>query len=198
MLGGLCIHVVTRGNARATVFHSDVDYGSMTRLMVDAQAIVRVELLAWCLMPNHMHLVIRPARNGDLSRWMHWLLTTHVQEHRVRHRTTGHIWQGRYKAFPIQTDTHFLTVLRYVERNPVRAGLTRRAIEWKWSSVRERPSAGMPRTLLTPSPVPLPSPWLDWVDTPLTDAELLAVRACVKRGRPPGVLSKKGTVPFSV
>jgi putative transposase len=186
LLGGHCVHVVTRGNARATVFHADADYAGMTRLMVDAQAVVRVELLAWCLMPNHVHMVIRPAGDGDLGQWMHWLLTTHGQEHRVRHRTTGHIWQGRYKAFPIQTDRHLVTVLRYVERNPVRAGLVPHSIDWKWSSARERPHAGMPRSLLASSPVPLPSPWLDWVDTPLTDAELLAIRACVKRGRPLG------------
>jgi putative transposase len=177
---------VTRGNARATVFHSDADYASMTRLMMDAQAVVRVEVLAWCLMPNHMHIVIRPVGDGDLARWMHWLLTTHVQQHRVRHRTTGRIWQGRYKAFPIQTDRHLLTVLRYVERNPVRAGLAPHAIEWTWSSARERRHAGMPRSLLAGSPVPLPSPWLDWVDAPLTDAELEAIRDCVRRDRPLG------------
>jgi REP-associated tyrosine transposase len=189
MPGGLCVHVVTRGNARATVFHTDADYASVTRLMMDAQAQVRVELLAWCLMPNHMHLVIRPAGDGDLARWMHWLLTSYVQLHRVRHRTTGRIWQGRYKAFPIQTDEHLLTVLRYVERNPVRAGLAPHAVAWKWSSARQRPHAGTPRSLLACSPVPLPSPWLEWVDTPLTDAELEAIRACAKRDRPLGDLS---------
>jgi putative transposase len=168
------------------VFHSDADYASMTRLMKDAQAAVRVEVLAWCLMPNHMHIVIRPFGDGDLARWMHWLLTTHVQQHRVRHKTTGRIWQGRYKAFPIQTDRHLLTVLRYVERNPVRAGLAPHAIDWKWSSSRERRRAGEPRSLLAGSPVPLPSPWLDWVDTPLTDTELNAIRDCVRRDRPLG------------
>jgi putative transposase len=154
--------------------------------MMDAQAVVRIELLAWCLMPNHMHLVVRPAGDGDLARWMHWLLTTHVQLHRVRHRTTGRIWQGRYKAFPIQADRHLLAVLRYVERNPVRAGLAPHAIDWKWSSAHERRRAGTPRSLLAVSPIPLPSPWLDWVDTPLTEAELDAIRACVTRGRPLG------------
>jgi len=186
MPGGFCVHAVTRGNGRARVFHSDADYASMTQLMMDAQAHVHVDVLAWCLMPNHVHLVIRPAGDGDLARWMHWLLTTHVQLHRVRHRTTGRIWQGRYKAFPVQTDRQLLTVLRYVERNPVRAGLASHSIDWKWSSARERRCAGAPRSLLASSPVPLPSPWLEWVDTPLTDAELTAVRACMKRDRPLG------------
>jgi len=186
MPGGLCVHVVTRGNARATVFHSDDDYAIFMQLVSAAQGRVRLELLAWCLMPNHLHLVMRPLADGDLARFMHWLLTTHVQRHRVRHGTTGRVWQGRYKAFPIQADAHFLTVLRYVERNPVRAGLVDCALEWRWSSARERQAASGEHGLLAPSPVPLPSPWLDWVDKPLTGAELANVRTSIRRDRPLG------------
>ena len=162
------------------------DYANFMQLMRDAQDRVRIEILAWCLMPNHVHLVIRPSADGDLARWMHWLLTTHVQRHRVRHKTTGRIWQGRYKAFPIQADRHLLTVLRYVERNPVRAALVPSAIDWNWSSARERSSSVVPHALLAPSPVPLPSPWLGWVDLPLTNAELASIRRCAKRDRPLG------------
>ncbi len=184
--GGLCVHVVTRGNARATVFHSDADYANLMRLMRDAQERVSLELFAWCLMPNHIHFVMRPSADGDLAKWMHWLLTTYVQRHRVRHKTTGRIWQGRYKAFPVQADTHLLTVLRYVERNPVRAGLALHAVDWGWSSARERASSGASHALLASSPVPLPARWLDWVDTPLTSPELAGIRRCVKRDRPLG------------
>jgi len=186
MPGGLCVHVVTRGNARATVFHTDADYAILMQLMKDAQERLRIEILAWCLMPNHVHLVLRPSADGDLARWMHWILTTHVQRHRVRHETSGRVWQGRYKAFPIQADAHLLTVLRYVERNPVRAGLVPSAVDWPWSSVRERRSLAEESGLLAASPVPLPSPWLDWVDTPLTGAELLDVRTSMRRDRPLG------------
>jgi len=184
--GGVCAHLVTRGNARSTVFHTEPDYEDFIHLMKAAQERVPIELLAWCLMPNHVHLVVRPRENGDLARWMHWLLTSHVQRHRVRYDTTGRIWQGRYKAFHVQADRYLMTVLRYVERNPVRAGLVRHAVEWNWSSARERCSDSAPHGLLAPSPVPLPSPWLDWVDAPLTEAELAAIRACVKRDRPLG------------
>ena len=186
MPGGLCVHVVTRGNARATVFHSDDDYAIFMQLLSAAQGRVRLELVAWCLKPNHLHLVMRPLADGDLARFMHWLLTTHVQRHRVRHGTTGRVWQGRYKAFPIQADAHFLTVLRYVERNPVRAGLVDCALEWRWSSVRERQTAAGEHGLLAPSPVPLPSPWRDWVDKPLTGAEIANVRTSIRRDRPLG------------
>jgi len=186
MPGGLCVHVVTRGNARATVFHSADDYASFMALVSAARDRVPIELLAWCLMPNHVHLVLRPRNDGDLSRFMHWLLTTHVQRHRIRHGTTGRVWQGRYRAFPIQADAHLLTVLRYVERNPVRAGLVGRALGWHWSSVHERQSPAGERGPLAPSPVPLPSPWTDWVDKPLTGAELAGVRMSIRRNRPLG------------
>lgn len=184
--GGLCAHVVTRGNARAIVFHSDDDYASFIQLMRDAQGRHPVDILAWCLMPNHVHLVVRPREDGGLSRWMHWLLTTHVQRHRARYKTTGRIWQGRYKSFPIQADGYLLAVLRYVERNPVRAGLVSQAVLWRWSSAGERNLSGQRDELLAPSPVPLPSPWLDWVDMPLTGTELASIRRCAKRDRPLG------------
>ena len=184
--GGLCVHVVTRGNARATVFHNQGDYANLTQLMKDAQERVRLEILAWCLMPNHLHLVLRPREDGDLTRWMHWLLTSHVQRHRIRHGTTGHVWQGRYKSFAIQTNVHLLTVLRYVERNPVRAGLVDSAGNWTWSSTRERQLPQERREMLDPSPVELPQPWVQWVDTPLTVSELEAIRTSVRRNRPFG------------
>jgi len=187
--GGLCVHVVTRGNARATVFHSDGDYANLTQLMGASRRRAPVELFAWYLMPNHVHLVVRPQANGDLARFMHRLLTTHVQRHRARYGATGRLWQGRYKAFPIQADPHLLTVLRYVERNPVRAGLVASARDWRWSSARERHDREAPSALLAPSPVQLPQPWIEWVDTPLTDSELSAVRTSIRRDRPLGVSS---------
>jgi putative transposase len=127
-------------------------------------------------MPNHLHLVVRPRTDDDLGRWMHWLLTTHAQRHRSRHVTTGHIWQGRYKSFPIQTDVHLLRVLRYVERNPVRAGLVASSRDWRWSSLARRNSSVERAELVAESPVPLPTPWIEWVDRPITDEELAAIR----------------------
>src|SRR5271165_906685 len=90
----------------------------------------------WLGMTNHFHLVLWPRADGDLSRWMHWLLTTHVRRYLRHYRHSGHVWQARFKAFPIQQDEHFLTVVRYVERNPLRAGLVERAQDWRWSSLR--------------------------------------------------------------
>lgn len=122
-LGDYCYHVLNRGNARAQVFHDDGDYRAFVDLIGTACERLPMRVLAYCLMPNHFHLVLRPHGDGDLSRWMQWLLTAHVRRHHRRYGTTGHIWQGRFKAFPTQDDGHLLAVLRYVERNPLRAGL---------------------------------------------------------------------------
>ena len=67
-----------------------------------------VRLLAYCLMPDHFHLVLWPRKDGDLSRWMQWLSTSHVRRYHRRHQTSGHIWEGRFRAFPIQPDEHLL------------------------------------------------------------------------------------------
>ena len=89
-----------------------------------------MRVLSYCLMPNHFHLVLFPFEDGDLSRWMQWLTTCHVHRYHKHYHLTGHVWQGRFKALPIQRDPHLLAVLRYVERNPVRAGLVHRAEGW--------------------------------------------------------------------
>ena len=87
-------------------------------------------------MPNHLHLALWPRPDGDVSRWMHWLMIAYVRRHLGRYRSSGHVWHGRLEAFPIQEDGHLLAVLRYIERNPLRAGLVGRAEEWRWSSLR--------------------------------------------------------------
>jgi len=133
--GGYCYHVMNRGNARAEVFHKQEGLAAFLRIMGEAGLRVPMRVVAYCLMPNHFHLVLWPRTDGDLSRWMHWLLTTHVRRYLGHYGHSGHVWQGRFKAFPIQQDEHLLTVIRYVERNPLRAGLVERAQDWKWSSL---------------------------------------------------------------
>ena len=118
--GGYCYHVLNRGNARQQVFHKPADYTAFIELFDAAQNAARCAVLAYCLMPNHFHLVLWPRNDGDLSRWMQWLQTTHVRRYHAHYHASGHVWQGRFKAFPIAEDDHLLTVLRYVERNPLR------------------------------------------------------------------------------
>ncbi len=136
-------------------------------------------------MPTHFHLVLTPDDADNMGRWMQWLLTTHSHRYHLQHGTCGRVWQGRYKAFPIQHDAHLLTVMRYVERNALRAGLVARAEEWPWGSLawRLRGTAG-PR--LTPPPSPLPREWPSLVNEPQTPAELDALRKCALHQRPFG------------
>ena len=96
-----------------------------------------MRLLAYCVMPNHWHLVVWPHQDGALSRFMNWLTLTHTQRwHQHRHSVgEGHVYQGQFKSFPVETNEYFLVVCRYVERNAVRAGLVERAEQWRWSSV---------------------------------------------------------------
>jgi putative transposase len=136
-------------------------------------------------MPNHFHLVLWPRHDGDLGRWMQWLMTSHVRRYHRHYGGSGHVWQGRFKAFPIQQDEHLLAVLRYVERNPQRAGLVQQAEDWRWSSLRERLS-GEPPLLLHPCPAELPRQWRALVNRPQTDLEISTMRRSVQRGTPLG------------
>ena len=125
-VGGLCYYVLNRGNRRETVLHKPEDYDAFVKAMADAYVRLPMDLIGYCLMPNHFHLVIRPWREGDLGHWMQWLLTAHAPRYHRHYGATGHVWQGRFKAFPIDDEDHFRTVLRYVERNPLRAELVER------------------------------------------------------------------------
>jgi putative transposase len=172
-----------------TVFEHDGDYGAFEKTL--AQAVERTEtrLLAYCLMPNHWHLVVWPRQDGELSRFVGWLTLTHTQRwHAHRNSTgTGHVYQGRFKSFPIQEDDHLYAVARYVERNALRANLTRRAEQWRWCSLyRWLRGAAEDRELLAPWPVPRKGGWTEFVNAPQTEAELQSVRASVNRGSPFG------------
>ena len=182
--GDICTHVINRGNARARVFHGEVDYREFVKLMAAASARLPMRVIAYCLMPNHLHLVLWPHEDGDLSRWMQWLMTAHVRRHHRRHGTDGHLWQGRFKAFPVQKDEHLLTVLRYVERNPLRAGLVGRAQDWPWSSLGTADAPDAPA--LHPGPVPRPANWRHWVNEADDPGQLAALRNSVNRGAPWG------------
>lgn len=183
--GGICYHVINRGNARATVYHDASDYSFFVNLMGRACDRIPMRMLSYCLMPNHFHLVLWPFNDGDLSRWMQWLLTCHVRHYHSRRGTSGRIWQGRFKGFPIQQDRHLLTVCRYVERNPLRAGLVANAEDWNWSSISSRASAKC-RQIIVDSPVSRPDDWLQWVNRPQSRAELDALRRCAQRNAPFG------------
>ena len=127
--GGLVYHVLNRRVGRLPLFEQEPDYAAFERILEEAIARSGIRLSAYCLMPNHWHLLLWPRHDDQLSETLRWLTVTHTQRWHAAHRTagTGPLYQGRFKSFPVETDDHFLTVARYVERNALRARLVRRA-----------------------------------------------------------------------
>jgi putative transposase len=183
---GVCYHVINRGNHRRRLFHRAADYAAFVALIQKARDLVPIELFAVCLMPNHFHVVLRAAEPDSVGRWMHWLLTTHAQRYNRHHGLVGRVWQGRYKAFPIERDDHLITVLRYVERNAVRAHLARRPRDWHWCSASWRRGPSSRKALLTEPPVPLPHDWEELVEQPLDTVDVDRLRTCINRQQPYG------------
>lgn len=184
--GGFCYHVLNRGNARSEVFHKPEDYSAFLHALSESSVRLPMRLLAYGLMPNHFHLVMRPHGDGDLSRWMQWLMTTHVRRYLRHYGHSGHVWQGRFKAFPIQDDEHLLTVVRYVERNPLRAGLVTRAEDWPWSSLGASSENAEVMPKLASEELLRRGDWAEFVNQPMTEAEVEAIRRAIRRGRPFG------------
>lgn len=188
-------HVLNRGNDRRRVFRRDGDYAAFVELLAAGKRRADVALLGFCVMPNHWHLLLRPDGDGDLAAYLSWVTNTHVKRYRAAHPgTSGHLYQGRYKSFPVQDDPHLLTVLRYAESNPLRGERPlvppRRAQDWPWSSLSAwlTGSCGpvAAADLLDDWPVDRPADWLALVNAPQPEQEAAAVRAAVERGRPLG------------
>ncbi len=181
--------MLNRSVARIKLFRGVKDYQAFEKALVEAMERTPIALLGYCVMPNHWHLVLRPERDGDLSAFMQWLTLTHVQRWRTSHDTVGYgpLYQGRFKAFAIQEDGHLLTVLRYVERNPVRANLVDRAEDWRWSSLHRRVAGDeRERSILAAWPVAMPEDWVERTNRPQTPAEEKAMKTSVNRSRPYG------------
>jgi putative transposase len=187
--GGYVYHVLNRANARMTIFKKEADYEAFERALAEAVERTGTRLLAYCVMPNHWHLVVWPRKDGELSQFVGWLTLTHTQRWHAHRRSigSGHVYQGRFKSFPVETDEHYHTVVRYVERNPLRARLVRRAEQWQWCSLaRWLRGTTEDQALLSAGPLSRKASWVEHVNEPLTEAEVAAIRRCVDRGAPYG------------
>jgi putative transposase len=186
-------HVLNRGANKSRIFCDNTDYSVFEKTLAEAISRTSMRLLAYCLMPNHWHLVLRPCAD-ELPGFMHWLCLTHAMRWRVRHETIGigHVYQGRYRAIPVQSDEYLLTLLRYVEANPLRAQLVARAEDWRWSSLAGR-SGSTQRVPLTAWPFDFPGDWTGFVNATAPNEELSAIRNAIALNETLGVAGSTPT-----
>lgn len=191
-IGGVVYHVINRANGRERIFHADNDYRHFESLMLEATELIGMRILSYCIMSNHWHLVLYPKKDRDLSEFMRWLTTTHVRQLRVATKSVGngHLYQGSYKSFPIEKDKHVHDVIRYVEQNPLRAHLVKRAEDWQWSSLFRRQRGNREdNKILAPLPTTLPTNYLKSVNTLLGSDPIKLIHFSVEKGKPYGSLA---------
>ncbi len=202
-VGGYCYHVLNRSVGKRTIFRKKADFIAFEHVLAEAveRSAGQVQLLAYCVMGTHWHLVVRTTSDGALSPFMKWLTLTHTQRYQVAHRSVGEgpLYQGRFKSFLIEEETHLLAVCRYVERNAARASLVKRAEDWKWSSLwrwrhPDHVDEFEPELQLSDWPISIgrktrgnrPVQWLRTVNAPLSENELEALHRATKRSQPYG------------
>ena len=177
--GGLVYHILNRSVGRMHLFGKEADFEAFERVMIEAHKRHPIRILSYCVLSNHWHFVVWPTAEGQVTAFFRWLTHTHAMRWRVAHRKVGygHLYQGRFKSFPVQSDEHLLTVLRYVERNALGAGLVARAEQWRWSGLwaRRRGDDAI-QAVLSPWPVKRPTNWLDRVNAALSTQELSGSR----------------------
>lgn len=132
----LPFHVLDRGNNRQVVFREEQDFGYFLKLLKKYKKELKFKLYHFCLMPNHIHLVIEPTVEGSLPKIMMRLTLAYASFFNKKYRGVGHVWQGRYKSSLIDKEDYFIQCGVYIELNPVRAGLVARPEDWRWSSYR--------------------------------------------------------------
>lgn len=187
-LGNLVYHVLNRANGRLRIFKKSGDFSAFERILIEGLARFPMRLLGYCLMGNHWHLLLWPRGDGDLSAFMQWVTMTHSQRWHAAHGTAGmgHLYQGRFKSFPVQSSDYYLTVLRYIESNPLRAELVKSSRDWPWSSLAIRQGMEKDGLSLHAGPVPLPENWLRLVDLVTNETDLEKLENCIRRGSPYG------------
>jgi putative transposase len=128
-------HIIWRGANRQDIFHEDEDRKKILNLLEKNKINYEMTVYAWCLMSNHVHLLIKEG-NEDISITMKRLGVSYVKYYNWKYRTTGHLFQDRFKSEGVENKKYFLTVVRYIHQNPVKAGMVNQPNEWRWSSCR--------------------------------------------------------------
>ncbi len=166
-IGGEIYHVINRANGRLQIFNKDEDYQLFEQLLFETKELFDMRIIAYELMPNHFHLVLYPKKSGDLGLFMHRLSNAHTRKVHARTNTngSGHLYQGRYKSFLIDRQNYLLAVIKYVERNAVRAKLVRLCEDWQWGSAWRRiHGTGQQKKLLDQISFRLPDNYKKWIN----------------------------------
>lgn len=196
-IGNQIYHVLNRANARVQIFDNKEDYQLFEIVLEEAKEKFDMRILSYSIMPNHWHLVLYPKNDGDLSKFMSWLSNTHTKRWHAIKKTIGqgHLYQGRYKSFICQNDSHFLTLVRYVERNPKKANLVKKAENWKWGSVwRREKGTEKQKKLLSDWIISEPRDYLKYLNEPQNENEEKSIQNSILRGCPYGEDSWKDRI----
>lgn len=196
-VGDEIYHVINRANGRTQIFSTPNDYRLFEELMEEAKALTDMRIFAYEIMPNHWHLVLSPRKDGDLGLFMHQLTNSHTRRVRVLTRTvgTGHLYQGRYKSFIVDSENYLLAVIKYTERNAVRAKLIQRCEDWQWGSAWRRiHGTTKQKKLLDLIPVELPEDYINWINSLETSEELDKIRQSVNKSIPYGRDDRVGEI----
>lgn len=188
-VGNEIYHVINRANGRLQIFNTNQDYQLFEQLLLETKELFDMRILAYELMPNHWHLVLYPRNDGDLGGFMHRLSNAHTRKVHSRTNTngSGHLYQGRYKSFLVDSENYLLAVIKYAERNAVRAGLVLRCEDWQWGSAWRRIHGTVQqKKLIDPIPGGLPEDYITWINTPDNSDDIHKIRASVNKSAPYG------------
>lgn len=188
-IAGEVYHVINRANARLRIFVTHKDYAAVLKALEEVLANLPIDIFSFCIMPNHWHFSVRSRRNGDMGRFFGKFTQKVTQCWHAAHQSagSGHLFQGRFKSFLVEKDSYFLQLMQYIESNPLRAGLVKRAEDWKWSSLYVR-THDIDRSirLLADWPVHGPADYLSYVNRSISQTQLRCIRQSVIRGNPLG------------
>lgn len=178
-------HIINRGNRRETVFHDKYDYERFLKLLEESKQRYEINIYAYCLMPNHFHIVVYTNDAQSLSKALHWISSSYVRYYNKKYKISGHLWQGRYKSFIVQQDSYLLVLLKYVEANPKRANIVKRCEDFKYSSAYNRINK-IDDNILDIVPIELPNNWSNYINDKENKTDIDYIRNSIERQSPLG------------
>lgn len=187
---GIPHHITQRGNRKQQVFFKRADFHTYLTFLGQACIETKAIVLAWCLMPNHVHLIVVPVDSDGLRKTLahpHRLYARMINE---RMGWTGHLWQDRFSSFPLD-EAHLLAAARYIELNPVRAGLVESPERWIWSSARAHLEARTAGITHLPGLLELCNDWSELLASGMADFELDRFREHTHSGKPLGTFQRR-------